>query len=274
MAISLISRVGPHGYIHGWIFVGIPAPGDHVIHPHHGHGTVTEASSSHVKVRFDSGGHHVFPVRPGPGPGHFEQMTDEELVHHLTTGQGQKFHNAVAELDRRDRAIHAERVRSLYAETPRTAADRNRIYQGLVNEGENPEDAWSHAHGADTAQMQREAVIAQLRTQGYKGSGFDALTRDAFKHEVQRRVLDAEAATNGYMLSRDGQRAGVDPWSLFTGPEARARKYASPELREWWDQNGRPSAADFQDTLMGHKASGPRGGDYYRMAVTGSDLRA
>jgi hypothetical protein len=262
-ASSLISRVGPHGYIHGWIFVGIPVTGDHVIHPHHGHGEVTDASDHHVGVAFDSGAHHVFPVRPDPGPGHFEKMSDEHLVHQLGHGEGERFTRALAELDRRDRADRAEKIRSLYAETPKTKADRERVYQSLVNQGENPEDAWAHAHGVSSEQMQREAVIAQLRTQGYKGGGFDALTRDAFKHEVQRRVLEAEAATNGYMLSREGKKAGVDPWSLFTGTEARARKYASPELREWWDQNGRPSAADFQDTLMGHAAKGPRGGDYY-----------
>jgi hypothetical protein len=35
------------------------------------------------------------------------------------------------------------------------------------------------------------------------------------------------------MLSPAGKKADIDPWSLFTGPESRARKYASPELKEW-----------------------------------------
>lgn len=190
-------------------------------------------------------------------------MTDAELEHELSTGEGKRFFAAMAEIDRRDHESKTARLRSLYGQKLSTTTQRNRVYQGLVDLGENPEDAWAHAHGVNTEQMQQQAVIAQLRVQGYKGGGFDALTRDAFKHDVQRRVIDAEAATNGYMLSPDGKAAGVDPWSLFTGPEARARKYASSELREWWDQNGRPSAADFQTTLMGHAAAGPRGGDYY-----------
>jgi hypothetical protein len=66
------------------------------------------------------------------------------------------------------------------------------------------------------------------------------------------------------MLNREGQKADIDPWSLFTGPENRARKYASSELGEWWDQNGRPTSADFQSMLLGQAAGGgPRGGDFY-----------
>lgn len=263
-------KVGPHGYIHGWIFVGIPGTGDHVFHPGHGHGQVTESEPAgehghaHVSVAFDDGHSASFPVRSQAGPGHFERMTDDELATELASGDGARFHHAVTELDRRDRDAKANRVRNLYSEVPKTEEDQNRVYQGLVNEGENPEDAWSHAYRTDTETMQRQASIAQLRAQGYQGRNFNELARAAFKDDVQRRVLDAESATNGVMLNRDGQKAGIDPWSLFTGPEPRARKYASSELGEWWDQNGRPTAADFQATLLGHAAAaGPRGGDFY-----------
>lgn len=263
-------KVGPHGYIHGWIFVGIPAAGDHVFHPHHGHGQVTESEPAgehghpHVSVAFDDGHAASFPVRPGQGPGHFERMTDDELARELASGDGKRFEHAVAELDRRDRDERKARVAGLYAQTPTSEGDRNRVYQGLVDEGENPEDAWAHSYGTDTDTMTRQASIQQLRTQGFKGRNFEELARDAFKTDVQRRVLDAEAATNGVMLNREGQKADIDPWSLFTGPENRARKYASSELGEWWDQNGRPTSADFQSMLLGQAAGGgPRGGDFY-----------
>ena len=195
-------------------------------------------------------------------------MTDGELAGELSAAtepfQGSRFEAVVSEIDRRDRQDKADRIRGLYAQHPVSEGARNRVYQGLVDLGENPEDAWAHAHGTNTEAMQRKAVILQLRAEGYKGGGFDALARDAFKTEVQRRVLQAETDTNGYMLSPDGKQAGVDPWSLFTGPEPRARKYASSELREWWDMNGRPTVDDYQATLMGHAASaGPRGGDFY-----------
>jgi hypothetical protein len=64
-----ISRVGPHGYIHGWIFVGAPGAGDRVFHPHHGHGTVTGREGKHATVKFGATGtEHSFEVRPGAKP--------------------------------------------------------------------------------------------------------------------------------------------------------------------------------------------------------------
>lgn len=62
-----------------------------------------------------------------------------------------------------------------------------------------------------------------------------------YKDEVYRQWLKAEAATNGYMLNKAGQRAGINERSLFTGPESRVRKYASPELMDWFEGHGRPT---------------------------------
>jgi hypothetical protein len=202
------------------------------------------------------------------------RMTDEQLAKALRrhADNPRRSQNVVDELDRRDEEDKSARLRALYAETPKSEADRNRVYQGLVNEGENPEDAWAHAHGTNPEAMQKQAVIADLRAKGHKGGGFDALTRDAFKDEVRRRIVSAEAATNGYLLSPEGKKAGIDPWTLFTGPESRARKYASSELKEWWDQNGRPTAADFQANLMGKKAGAGRR-DFYA-SVTWEDVAA
>jgi hypothetical protein len=274
---KVIELVGPHGFIHDWIFIGVPGPGQEVSHPQHGHGVVTSADSGHVQVSFDSGHSASFPVRAQQGPGHFEQMTDAELGEEYNRSQGSRLNAVVSELDRRDQRDEdtatqekARRVSALYAEQPKTEADQNRVYQGLVNEGESAEDAWAHTHGTNAGAMARQSAIQQLRTQGYTGSGFDALTRAAYKDDIRRRTVMAENATNGYMLSPAGKKAGIEPYSLFTGPESRARKYASPELKEWFDQNGRPTAADFQAQMTGQKTgTGPR--DFYA-SVTWDDL--
>jgi hypothetical protein len=274
---KVVDLVGPKGYIHGWIFVGVPGPGQEVYHPQHGRGTVTASGSGRVQVSFDAGHSKTFPVRSDGSRGHFEQMTDDELAAEYNRSEGSRAKAVTDELDKRDQRdedvaaqAKTQRVSALYAEQPKTEADRNRVYQSLVNEGENPEDAWAHAHSTNTEAMQKQSVIADLRAQGHKGTGFDALTRDAFKDEVRRRTISAEGATNGYMLGPAGKKAGIDPWSLFTGPESRARKYASPELKEWWDQNGRPTVADFQASLMGQKA-GMKPADFYA-SVTQDDL--
>jgi hypothetical protein len=58
---------------------------------------------------------------------------------------------------------------------------------------------------------------------------------------VHRQWRAAEAATNGFMLNRTGQRLGVDERSLFAGPESRVLKYASAELIEWFQWHPRPT---------------------------------
>lgn len=62
-------KVGPKGYIHGWIYVGPPKVGDLVHHPEHGKGRVTRHSKATVGVQFDSGNYHAFghaPETPDP----------------------------------------------------------------------------------------------------------------------------------------------------------------------------------------------------------------
>jgi hypothetical protein len=57
----VIELVGPKGYIHGWIFVGIPAPGDKVDIPGHGRGTVTGGNATHARVSLASG--HIAEIK-------------------------------------------------------------------------------------------------------------------------------------------------------------------------------------------------------------------
>jgi hypothetical protein len=47
------------------------------------------------------------------------------------------------------------------------------------------------------------------------------------------------------MLNKAGQRAEVNERSLFTGPESRMRKYASPELIEYFESHPRPTRASW-----------------------------
>jgi len=263
----VVSRVGPHGYIHGWIFVGIPVAGERVFHPQHGHGTVHTSNPGYVDVHFHKSGQtHRFGVNPEPGPSHFEKMSDEQVVSHLGDGTGEAFQHAMAELDRRDRMERQGKVEALYAKHPSTKAEADQVYRDLVDAGENPEDAYGHAHGRNSENLRRQAITAQLRDQGYSGSSFDALTRAAFRDEQQRMAIDAERATNGYMLSKAGKVAGIDPWQLFGGTEKAARKYASPELKQYWDTHGRPTVKGFQDRLLGHggRLDTPGGGDFLK----------
>jgi SPP1 gp7 family putative phage head morphogenesis protein len=93
-----VTKVGPKGYVHGWIFVGAPGVGGRVFHPHHGHGTVAEHRGDSASVHFDGGhkaefvtGHHNGSARIERVPGlsgdeafesvprfHRRKLTDEQ----------------------------------------------------------------------------------------------------------------------------------------------------------------------------------------------------
>jgi hypothetical protein len=60
---------------------------------------------------------------------------------------------------------------------------------------------------------------------------------------VEHAYVQAERATNGYMLNKAGGANGIDERSLFTGPESRARRYASEELIEHWRTHPRPKCS-------------------------------
>ena len=84
--------------------------------------------------------------------------------------------------------------------------------------------------------------------------------RLARAEEVDRLWLAAEDATRGNMLNKAGKAAGIDERSLFTGPESRARRYASEELLNHWASHPRPTAAYFQgkSTTLGAQYTAPR----------------
>lgn len=78
-------KVGPHGYIHGWIFVGVPGLGDAVSHPSHGKGVIEGHDDKHVTVRFQNGKTHTFDVhRDASEEGHFTERG--KLEHPIKAG--------------------------------------------------------------------------------------------------------------------------------------------------------------------------------------------
>lgn len=56
----------------------------------------------------------------------------------------------------------------------------------------------------------------------------------------------AEEATWGALLNARGRARGIDPFSLFMGPEVRALAYASEELVEHWAAHPRITFAQFE----------------------------
>jgi hypothetical protein len=113
---------------------------------------------------------------------------------------------------------------------------------GPIDRGESGHSAVARTAGGRTAVARDERARRR---------------RDAeqeYRDEVYRQWRAAEAATNGYMLNRTGLREGIDERSLFAGPESRVRKYASPELIEWFESHPRPTRVSWFGSAAARRA--------------------
>ncbi|WP_405973326.1 phage capsid protein [Streptomyces sp. NBC_00988] len=97
---------------------------------------------------------------------------------------------------------------------------------------------------------EREYADLQMRTAYTR-----AEMREMYREHVWSQMLAAEDATNGYMLSKAAQAAGVDPVSLFSGPAHIAYARASEELRRWWQDHPRMTLAEYEEMVTGLRSS-------------------
>jgi hypothetical protein len=73
-----------------------------------------------------------------------------------------------------------------------------------------------------------------------------AIRKTEMEIERERIRVEAEAATNGYLVNTRGRRLGIDPDEILTGREAVFRRYASDEARDYFAVRPRPTAAYFR----------------------------
>jgi hypothetical protein len=97
---------------------------------------------------------------------------------------------------------------------------------------------------------EREAEQAAAR-----GAYTRAQVREMYQEHVFSQLLAADEATNGRLLSRAAQQAGVSPESLFTGPSHIAYARASEELKRWWADHPRTTLAEYTEMVTGESSS-------------------
>ncbi|MFI9507563.1 hypothetical protein [Nocardia sp. NPDC052566] len=154
-----------------------------------------------------------------------------------------------AEINRRDHRARVERDRRAAARDAKAKAQDDE-YERLMNDGVDDETAIEQAYGVPVEEQRRRSARSTLSGWGYDGKSLDEQVRAWHRDEAHRAWLAAEDSTNGYMLSKIGQKAGVDPRQLWSMPEDRARRYASEELRGWWDENGRVTRAELKAQML------------------------
>lgn len=75
--------------------------------------------------------------------------------------------------------------------------------------------------------------------------------RAQYEQYLEVQFVAAENATNGFMLTAEAKAAGHRPRDLWKVNEATARKWATPEMLEFWDSNGRFTWTDWRQQFEG-----------------------
>ncbi|MEU6669185.1 hypothetical protein [Streptomyces sp. NPDC046727] len=79
--------------------------------------------------------------------------------------------------------------------------------------------------------------------------------REMYREHTWAQYMDAEDATNGYLLSREARAAGVDPGTLFSGPAHVAYARASEELKRYWADNPRMTFVEYEEMVAGQRSA-------------------
>lgn len=134
------------------------------------------------------------------------------------------------------RAVRPERLRAL------TDDELAGIYQRWNRRPFVADAVLREAERRDRVDEKARRKAARLERRRAKE---DAL-RSAYQDWVETSYRAAEEHTRGNLLNKLGKAQGVDPYSLFSGQGARARKYASEELLAYWETNPRITYAEFK----------------------------
>ncbi|AMU55749.1 hypothetical protein PP614_16610 [Mycobacteroides abscessus] len=150
----------------------------------------------------------------------------------------------------------------------REAADRDkwdRIIALIEDEGYDPAEAESKVTGVDIVKIWKRDFMAQARRDGHYGDSFEELLGSVHKQRVAELYLEAENATRGALFKRSSIKADgtfpFDPILFWSMPAERVRKHASPELAEWFDQNGRLTRTMMRNAILSGRGWKEHGGD-------------
>ncbi|MEU7855252.1 phage minor capsid protein [Nonomuraea sp. NPDC049141] len=130
-----------------------------------------------------------------------------------------------------------------------TAEDR--AVTGLIDDGADPLEAYAIVYGHDPEVMRRQESRAHAESQRLPGEALDHVARRLYDEWLEAQFIAAERYTRGILTNRAGRTAGIDGRALLSGPQSRADKYASDELRAWWEQHPRMTLVEFRAQLLG-----------------------
>lgn len=159
----------------------------------------------------------------------------------------------LAELDAELAAERAQRDAAEAAEAAERArqAEIDARIDTLIARGWDYAEAYAEVYQLDPEELRRQELAAAVDTQRRTGETRDQAVRRLYDEWVYLQWIAAEKATNGYLLNAAGIAAGIDPRELWGGNVERARKYASEELKRWWQEHPRKTLTEFRADMLG-----------------------
>ncbi|MEV0236882.1 phage minor capsid protein [Nonomuraea sp. NPDC050786] len=180
-------------------------------------------------------------------PAEFANASDEQILDLVRqfsdAGDPVALEKLLAELDAR------EQNPTWSWQADDTAEDR--AVTDLIDDGADPLDAYALVYGLDPEVMRREEsrqVAEQMRR---PGETLDQVVRRLFDEWLETQFIAAERYTRGVLVNAAGRAAGIDGRTLLSGPQSRADRYASDELRAWWEQHPRMTLVEFRAQMLG-----------------------
>lgn len=193
-------------------------------------------------------------TKPAAKPAPLAHLSDDQLLdrfHALSQHQ----HPDEAALQ----AIYDELARREGGGREVVDSPESRRVDELVARGRGYLDAYAEVHGLNPDQLHREQRMQLVDAGRMKGETRAQAMRRMYREYVAVQHLQAEDDTRGNLLNAAGRAAGIDPATLWSGQTARARKYASDELKQWWSEHGgRITATEFAAQFTGDKAAAER----------------
>jgi hypothetical protein len=121
----------------------------------------------------------------------------------------------------------------------------------LLARGYDFVDAYAEVYGKNVDRLRSEERSSTVDK--VAGETVDGALRRGYDQLVHEQWLRAETDTRGHLLTKQAQTAGVQAVDLFSGPTARARKWASEDLQRWWADNGRLTFTQYRAQVLGRK---------------------
>jgi hypothetical protein len=131
----------------------------------------------------------------------------------------------------------------------------------LVSKGMSYSDAFNKAYAIPDRDDEDQAVPVERR----RGERTEQALRREYQELTYMHLLQAESACRGHLLNKAAEmenarrsrtgKAAISPAELFSARSDRARKWASEDLKRWWEANGgRQTYADYKATRSGTAA--------------------